>query len=110
MKYVQRDIVEINFMFPDGTFKPHPAVIVSNNELQEIEEFVYLALISSKEYNQCYSFALADEMLTFKMEKRSFVKCHLIVVNMERDVLRKLGRMKEPYFDNMVKKIIESIF
>ena len=32
MKYTQRDIVEINFLFPDGTTKPHPAVIISNDE------------------------------------------------------------------------------
>ena len=24
MKYHQRDIVEVSFLFPDGTFKPHP--------------------------------------------------------------------------------------
>ena len=38
MKYEQRDIVEINFVFPDGTSKPHPALIVSNNELQMAEK------------------------------------------------------------------------
>lgn len=37
MKFHQRDIVEVNFLFPDGTFKPHPAIIVSNDELQEDE-------------------------------------------------------------------------
>ena len=26
MKYHQRDIVEVSFLFPDGTFKPHPAI------------------------------------------------------------------------------------
>ena len=36
MKYHQKDIVEVNFLFPDGTFKPHPAIIVSNDELQNI--------------------------------------------------------------------------
>ena len=35
MKYHQRDIVEVSFLFPDGTFKPHPAIIVSNDQLQE---------------------------------------------------------------------------
>ena len=45
MKYEQRDIVEINFVFPDGTSKPHPALIVSNNELQEVEGFIYLCMI-----------------------------------------------------------------
>lgn len=38
MKYRQRDIVEVSFLFPDGTFKPHPAIIVSNDNLQEDEE------------------------------------------------------------------------
>ena len=33
MKYHQRDIVEVSFLFPDGTFKPHPAIIVSNDQL-----------------------------------------------------------------------------
>ena len=37
MKYHQRDIVEVNFLFADGVFKPHPAIVVSNNQLQEDE-------------------------------------------------------------------------
>lgn len=56
MKYHQRDIVEVSFLFPDGTFKPHPAIIVSN------------------------------------------------------DVQRRLGSIKQKYFDEIVDKIIVSIF
>jgi hypothetical protein len=66
MKYSQRDIVEINFLFPDGSFKPHPAVID--------------------------------------------VKCHILVGDIERDVIRKISRMKQPFFDEMVDKVIQSIF
>lgn len=40
MKYHQRDIVEINFLFPNVTMKPHPAIVISNDEWQEIEDFV----------------------------------------------------------------------
>ena len=40
MKYHQRNIVEVSSLFPDGTFKPHPAIIVSNDELQEDEEIL----------------------------------------------------------------------
>lgn len=69
MKYEQRDIVEANFQFPDGSFKPHPALIVSNNELQENEGYIYLCMISSKNYNPQYSYALIDEMLTKPMIK-----------------------------------------
>ena len=48
MIYHQKDIVEVNFLFPDGTFKPHPAIIVSNDQLQEDEDgMIYLVLISS---------------------------------------------------------------
>lgn len=110
MKYIQRDIVEINFLFPDGTTKPHPAVIISNDELQEDEGFIYLAMISSKAYNDKYNFELFDEMLTVPMAKKSYVKCQLIVGNIERDVVRKISRIKEPYFSQIVDKVINSIF
>ena len=33
MKYHQRHLVEVNFLSPDGTYKPHPAIIVSNDVL-----------------------------------------------------------------------------
>ena len=99
MKYEQRDVVEVNFMFPDGTFKPHPALIVSNNELQENEGYIYLCMISTKKYNPQYTFALSDEMLTKPMPKQSYVKCQLLMGNVERDVIRKLSRIRQPYFD-----------
>ena len=110
MKYSQRDIVEINFLFPDGTFKPHPAIIVSNNELQEKEGFIYLCMISSQPYNPEYCYELDDEMLVVPMLKKSYVKCHILVGDIERDVISKISRMKQQYFDEMVDKVIQSIF
>ena len=35
-------------MFPDEMGKPHQVFVVSNNELQMDEEFIYLDMISSK--------------------------------------------------------------
>lgn len=110
MRYEQKDIVEINFIFPDGTSKPHPALIVSNNELQEVEGFIYLCMISSKNYNPEYIYPISDDMLTVPMAKQSYVKCQLLVGDIERDVIRKISRMKQPYFDEVVEKIKESIF
>lgn len=110
MKYEQRDIVEINFVFPDGTSKPHPALIVSNNELQEVEGFIYLCMISSKAYNPEYNYVLSDEMLTVPMAKQSYVKCQLLIGDIGRDVIRKISRLKQPYFDEVVEKIKETIF
>lgn len=79
MKYKQRDIVEVNFLFPDGTFKPHPAIIISNDELQELA-------------------------------KPSVVKCQIIAGYIDRDVNRRLGSIKEKYFNEIVDKVIDSIF
>jgi hypothetical protein len=65
MKYHQRDIVEVSFLFPDGTFKPHPAIIVSNDGLQEDEDgMFYLVLISSNDWlNPQYSRKNGNNMM-----------------------------------------------
>lgn len=67
-------------------------------------------MISSKDYNPQYIFALSDEMLTKPMSKQSYVKCQLLMVNIERDVVRKISRIRQPYFDQIVEKIKKSIF
>ena len=93
MKYHQRDVVEINFPIPG-------------------EGFVYIVMISSKDFahSRQYSYPLRDEMLSFKMEKPSWVKCHLVAADIESSVIRRLGSVKEEYFNEIVDKIIESIF
>ncbi len=113
MKYHQRDIVEVSFLFPDGTFKPHPAIIVSNDELQEAEDgMFYLVLITSNDWlNPQYSYPLTDDMIVgHSFAKSSVVKCQIIAGYIERDVVRRLGSIKEQYFNEIVDKIIESIF
>lgn len=113
MKYHQRDIVEVNFLFPDGTFKPHPAIIISNDELQEDElGLVYLVLITSNDtINPQYSYPLTDEMvIDHPFVNPSLVKCQIIAGYVERDILRRLGSVKERYFNEIVDKTIESIF
>ena len=113
MKYHQKDIVEVSFLFPDGTFKPHPAIIVSNDQLQEDEEgMLYLVLITSNDkLNIQYSYPLTEEMIIgHKFAKPSLVKCQIISGYIERDVVRRLGSIKQAYFDEIVDKIIDSIF
>ena len=110
MRYKQKDVVEINFMLPNFQLKPHLAVIVSNDELNEKEDFFYVVLISSKNYFPEYSYSLSEEMLTCELSKKSFIKCQILTFDKESGVLRKVGRMREPYFSEMVNKIITSIF
>ncbi len=112
MRYHQRDVVEIDFPIPGEGFKVHPAIIVSNDDLQANEGFVYLVMISSKDfaYSRQYSYPLTDEMLSFKLEKPSWVKCQLVAADVESGVLRRLGTIKEKYFNEIVDKVIETIF
>jgi len=110
MKYHQGDIVEVNFLFPNGVQKPHPALIVSNDELYESEEFFYLCLISSKNYNSKYSFAIANDMVSVPFDKQSYVKCQLITGYTERDVIRKVSTMRPEYCSQVINKVISSIF
>jgi hypothetical protein len=83
---------------------------VSNDELNEKEDFFYLVLISSKPYFPEYSYQLTDEMIDFKLSKKSYVKCQIITSDKENGIIRKAGTMKEPFFSQMVDKIIYSIF
>ena len=110
MKYVQGDLVFVNFFFPTGGFKEHFAIIVSNDELQEDEEFFYVVMISSNNDFQKYAYELTDEMLTKKLPKKSYVKCQLISGFTEKDVIKKHGKIKQPFLSQIIDKTIDSIF
>jgi mRNA-degrading endonuclease toxin of MazEF toxin-antitoxin module len=110
MKVYQRDIVEVNFFFPDGKVKPHMAVVVSNDELNEDEGFFYLAMISSKNYNPQYTFELKKEMLSKPLILKSYVVCQLISGYTERDVIKHCSRVNETVFKEIVEKIKQTIF
>ncbi len=72
----------------------------------------YLVLITSNDWlNPQYSYPLSDEMIVgHTFTKPSLVKCQIIAGYIERDVVRRLGSIKEKYFNEIVDKIIESIF
>jgi mRNA-degrading endonuclease toxin of MazEF toxin-antitoxin module len=110
MRVHQRDIVEVNFLFPDGKMKPHMAVVVSNDELNENEDFFYLAMISSKNYNPQYTFELRDDMLSKPLMLKSYVVCQLISGYTERDVIKHCSRVNEKTFNEIVEKIKKTIF
>ncbi|MDR0334013.1 MAG: type II toxin-antitoxin system PemK/MazF family toxin [Dysgonamonadaceae bacterium] len=111
MQIKQRDIVNVDFTFPDGKSTNHYAIVVSNNELTESEGFVYLVLITSKDYHSEYYYELDNEMFNnFSLPKKSYVKCHILMTTMDYIIPTKKGTIKKVYFDKIVDKIIESIF
>ena len=91
MKVQQRDIVEVNFELPNGKLKVHPALVISNQSVTEAEDIFYALMISSKEYNDEFTFELTNQMLTKPMNKTSFVKCQLIQAYSENEVISKIS-------------------
>ena len=73
---------------------------------------MYLVLVTSNgRTNMRYAYPLSDEMIAgHEFAKPSFVKCQVISGYTQRDIIRKFGSVKQPYFDEIVDKIIESIF
>ena len=71
----QREIVEIPFVMPDGSVLPHPALVISRDELQLDENgMFYAVLISTKNYHPEYTIKIQDEWLNKPLVQ---VICHL---------------------------------
>ena len=110
MKVQQRDIVEVNFELPDGRLKVHPALVISNDTVLNVEDIFYVFMISSKDYNDEFTFELKNEMLSKPLSKKSFVKCQLIQSYTTDEVISKLSSLKQVNFDKVLKRIFETVF
>lgn len=43
----QREIVEVPYQLPDGSIKPHMALVLSTDKLQEAEDGLFYAVLIS---------------------------------------------------------------
>ncbi len=110
MGYSQGEIVEVNFKLPEDEFKPHPVVVISNDEINEIEEaFVGVMISSSTQYDN-YSYLLESKMLTTPTRKPSQVRCHLISLIENREVIQRFSSVKSRYVREIAQKILADVF
>jgi len=49
-------------------------------------------------------------MLSFTIEKQSCVKYQILAVTVDTSIIRRLGSVEERYFNEIVDKIVDSIF
>ena len=110
MKFQQRDIVELNYELPNGKFKLHPALIISNENVLSTEDIFYAVMISSNPINDDFSFELDNTMLTKPLAKKSFVKCQLFQSYSIDEVISKISSVKQLYFDKILKRIFDTVF
>jgi mRNA-degrading endonuclease toxin of MazEF toxin-antitoxin module len=110
MKVQQRDIIELNYELPNGKFKVHPALVISNSNVLETEDIFYAVMISSNSMNEEFNFELDNSMLTKPLSKKSYVKCQLIQSYTIDEVISKISSLKQSSFDAVLKRIFETVF
>ena len=110
MRIQQRDIVELNYELPNGKFKIHPALVISNSNVLETEDIFYAVMISSNSMNVEFNFELDNSMLTKPLSKKSFIKCQLIQSYTTDEVISKISSVKQATFEKNLKRIFETVF
>ena len=110
MRVQQRDIIELNYQLPNGKFKAHPALVISNSNVLETEDIFYAVMISSNSMNEEFNFGLDNSMLTKPLSKKSYVKCQLIQSYTTDEVIPKISALKQVDFDKVLKRIFETVF
>lgn len=107
----QREIVEVPFTLPDGQILPHPALVISCDELQDVEPgLFYAVLISSKNHHPELTIPVKNEWLSSPLTKDSYFITHIVDgFNVDDVIARYNCFLRQPYFDNVVDKVIANI-
>ena len=111
MNVEQREIVEVPFLMPDGSILPHPALVISKNELQQDEEgMFYAVLVSTKNYHPEYTIRIENEWLNKPMGRQSYFITHLVnMFNVDDGIRRNNTFIKRYYFELVIDKVIDNI-
>lgn len=105
----QRDIVEVRL---SADFDPHPAIVLSNNLVQEIEGAFVCVMVTGTIHDDEFSFLITDEMTMKPMGKPCEARCHLINFVPSDAIIfnNHNNQMKIDPFKELIKKINSSTF
>lgn len=107
----QREIVEVPFVLPDGAVLPHPALVISCDDLQNEEPgLFYAVLISSKNHKPQLSIQIESEWLSSPLPVASFFVTHILCpFSVNHVISRHNCFLRQPYFDLVINKMIDVI-
>ena len=111
MKINQRDIVEIAF-YTGSKPEVHPAIVVSVDDIFEIEGFFYAVLLSTKNIFPDFTFEVTPNMISKpRNEKVGYAVCHMIQQFYPEDVVSRTGAsLKLETFEQVITKIQNVVF
>lgn len=110
--FEQRDIVMVAFELKQGV-QYHPAIIISNNAIHEIEGVYYCVMCSSEIKPMEFSLELTPEMIIGgkPMLKTTYIKTHLLQPYLPTEFNKpKIGKLTIPAFELLKQKINETLF
>ena len=107
----QREIVEVPFTLPDGQILPHPALVISCDDLQSIEPgMFYAVLVSTKNHYPELTIPIQSEWLSLPLSQQSYFVTHIVnQFNCDDVIKRHNCFIRQPYFDKVVDRIIATI-
>ncbi len=71
----------------------------------------YAVLISSKNYNTRYTIEINGEWLMKPLSKKSFFVTHIMTFFTEDQIIQRFNNfIRQPYYDMVINKVINSIF
>jgi len=110
-KILPLEVVEVNFYFPlKGKFLPHPALVVSTEELFEDEEIFYAVLMTTKNIFPKYTVFIESEWLTKPSSREGYFATHLVQIFTMNDVLKKTNTfLKNQHYGPLRQKLVTSI-
>lgn len=110
-KVFQREIVEVPFDMPDGKILPHMALVLSTEEIQEVEDgLFYAVLISSKNIFPEYTIQIDNSWLNKPLSKQSYFITHIVKDFNVDDVINRYNNyIKNDKFDYILRTIVKNI-
>ena len=108
----QREIIEVPYQLPDGSIKPHMALVLSTQRLQDAEDgMFYAVLISSKNLHPDFTMEIRNEWLMKPLSKQSYFVTHIVSYYRVDEVIQSFNNfVKSDYFDAIMNKVILSMF
>ena len=108
---MQREIIEVPYQLPDGSIKPHMALVLSTELLDAEDGMFYAVLISSKNINPEFTMEIKNEWLNKPLSKKSFFVTHIVTYYRTDEVIQSFNNfVKKDYFDAIMNKVILSMF
>jgi len=105
----QRDIVLVDFPFTDLiNSKPRPALIISGNKVNGLNDFVCVQITSKEFYDGLY-YPLQPSFLTQPLKLESGVRLHKIFTVHRSRMIRKISSMKIEAFSKLLSEFSKRV-